>query len=101
MTTKWIISNLECKNTEGNTNIVTAIHWRIVGSIMIDEKLCNDDLCGVTEISEADPENFIEFQNLTENDIINWLGLHIDIADILVSLEDKIQHQTTTLKPPF
>lgn len=103
MTTKWIISNLECINNEINTNVVTIVHWRIFGTETIDEKLYVDELYGVTELENLETESFIEFENLTEADVVSWIEPYINIPDLMLSLTNRInaQHNSIQLKPPF
>ena len=103
MTTKWIIRNLECTTNESNANIVTAVHWRIFATETINEKVYNDEICGVTELENIESESFIEFGDLTETDIVSWLESCINVPDLMLSLTNRInsQNNSSQLKPPF
>lgn len=103
MTTKWVISNLECITNEINTNIVTIVHWRIIASETIGEKTYTDEVYGVTELKNLETESFIEFENLTETDIVNWIEPNINVPDLMLSLTNRInaQYNSIQLNPPF
>jgi hypothetical protein len=103
MTTKWLISNLECITDETNANIVTSVHWRLFATDTINGKLYRDELYGVTVLENLETKSFIQFEDLTETDVVNWLESCINVSDLMLSLTNRINAQANSpqLKPPF
>jgi hypothetical protein len=65
-----IIEALDCiPLLDGKTNIVSCIHWRVNGSDGIN----NVTTCGIETLTYQPNENYIPYENLTEEQIIAWL----------------------------
>lgn len=83
----WVITSLDCiVYKDGLNNIIKNIHWRYRGHY-------NDITCeqyGVHYIGEPNPIEFIEYENLTEEIIINWLENNIDVLQLKSTIESDI-----------
>ena len=56
---------------DGKTNIITAVNFEI---ICVDGEYTHNYFGDISV--EYDPDNFIEFNNLTEADVIAWVEAH-------------------------
>jgi hypothetical protein len=70
MTTEWNIVKLICKQTNnGLTNVVSSIQWEYKQT-KNDKSVTEKSICA---LGEADPNNFIPYQNLTKSQVVDWL----------------------------
>lgn len=89
----WVIRKLECTPSEnGLTNVVKTIHWTYQGQEQIEG--------GKTaEISNQYPllppssENYVNYSDLTESAVIEWLEVILDVNYLRFYIQDKIQKQ--------
>ena len=69
-TYKWTITMLECvPNDNGLENIVQTIRWKFSG----DDSVNCAEITGVTPIAQPNTTNFIQYNSLTEEQVITWL----------------------------
>lgn len=85
----WTISQLDCKiqdTVDGKElkNIVETIHWRYK---LTDEDI-TVELYDATSLFDIDVNNFIEYENLTKQNVIDWLTENLDIEDLQKHLND-------------
>ena len=78
---KWIVSSMDCtiKEQIGGkdlTDIVNTVHWRRQawegGSE--EEPTYFTDVYGALALDTADPDDFVEYKNLKEEDVQKWLN---------------------------
>lgn len=75
LTYTWRIDRLDVTPTHGElSNVVRKIHWRLFGN----DGTNTLDLYGDVPLSDADPENFTVYEDLTEGTVIGWLEAAID-----------------------
>jgi hypothetical protein len=88
---KWHISQMDSKIKEtidGQElqNVVNVVHWRY-------DAILNDyetEIYGTLELNGANPNDFILYENLTENDVITWLEDGLDVDNLQTILINKI-----------
>jgi hypothetical protein len=78
---QWAIKKLECVPLlEGNQNVVTSIFWELIGTD--GRNNISSIVSGKQEILYTQPESFVDFMNLTEKQVLNWLFVAIGEAHI-------------------
>tara|TARA_Y100000356_G_C11236928_1_gene278392 strand:- start:1060 stop:1392 length:333 start_codon:yes stop_codon:yes gene_type:complete len=88
---KWNISQMDCKIKEtidGQElhNVVNLVHWRY-DAILDDYET---EVYGALELNGANPNDFILYENLTENDVITWLEAGLDVDELQLNLINKM-----------
>ena len=88
---KWHISQMDSKIKEtidGQElqNVVNIIHWRY-DAILDDYET---EIHGTLELNGANPNDFILYENLTENDVITWLEDGLDVDELQMMLINKM-----------
>lgn len=92
---QWYIHNIECVKSQGDlTNIASTIHWNLSGN----DEGTTASVYGATTIPEADPNNFISFDDLTEAQVISWL--ESALGSTLDQYKTRIQAEIDQLKAP-
>jgi hypothetical protein len=108
----WIISSMDCKVQEGEmTDVVQTVHWRykateiIFGTSGSDDKTYTAETYGASSFGEPTPENFTDYNNLTETQVVGWLEGILDVPEMQINLTEQINLEITpvnvTLPPPF
>ena len=93
-TFKWTISVLNSRideTIEGQElhDVVNVIHWRYKGTRIVDDIPYEKETYGSLGV-EADPNDFILYENLTEDDVIGWLEDGLDITEMQENLNKGI-----------
>ena len=88
----WIIESLNCiPSLNGKTNVVCNVHWKVIGSDGTNKV----STYGAQEIAYNAQTEFHSYENLTEEEIIEWvknaLGTKVVTIENLVDklLSDK------------
>lgn len=107
MTTKyeWKIGQLEIvPSQDGLTNVVQSVNWSYNASQ--DDYVVSTQ--GQTILNEPDKSTFVEFDKLTENDVITWVKLRMGETllasyktNIDVLLQEKLAIKTKLVMPPW
>jgi hypothetical protein len=92
----WRIESLDCvPSTDGLTNVVANIHWRVNGS--------NDrftaSVYGNRLLKHSPNADFTAYDNLTEETVLGWLKDAIG-AEQVASIETNLDNQLDTLANP-
>jgi uncharacterized UPF0160 family protein len=68
----WKITGIKTKNNENLTNIIVQTYWKKIGTDENENSVVFD---GATpfDLSTVDPDNFISYENLTEEMVISWI----------------------------
>ena len=99
-TYKWTINALDAKiSHDSKDNVINTIHW---GYSAVD----NDDNTKVassigTHSVEYDKDNFTEYANIKESDVIAWLEAGLDVASMKTSLDAQIALQKAPVDKTF
>ena len=105
-TKQWQVAALDCKqDTEGLADVVSVIHWRKSATEVVGDKTYTGYNYGACLIAPPDEENFIAFEDLTEEEVISWLEATLDVNAIDASLDAQIETQknppVVTKKAPW
>jgi hypothetical protein len=74
---KWAISALDCAiSKDGLTNVVETIHWRYMGT---NENGVSCEKYGALPVGEPNPEEFVDYENLTVEVVSSWLESIMDM----------------------
>lgn len=87
----WNFWNFEIiKNQNTLTNIVKAIHWVYSGT---DENNITGEIRGVTHLLPPNENNFIDFENITQEWAMNIISNdeNIDIENMNIDIERQIE----------
>lgn len=98
----WTISALDGDKTLGaNSDVVTNIHWRLLGT---NEDGITGETYGSQAIGEPTSGSFIEFGDLTQEIVVGWLENVMDVQSykdrIQAQIDEKITPTTFTLPLP-
>lgn len=87
-TYNWQISALDAKITEGdNSNVIYTVHWRLQATDETGEY--QTDSYGTMSV-EYDPDNFIEYDDLTKEDVVGWLEAGLDVEEMKLRLDNEL-----------
>ena len=87
----WLISNLELKKQESLLkNVVITINWTLTAS---EGEYISREF-GATKLPAADPNSFIDFHNLTNNTLVNWIVENENVD----SLKQKLAHKIAEMQ---
>lgn len=85
---KWTISALDCAvSKDGLTNVVETIHWRYMGT---NENGVSCERYGALPVGEPNPEEFVDYENLTLEVISTWLESIMDMENLNQEILDCI-----------
>jgi hypothetical protein len=91
---QWIISQLNCAvELEGLPNVINVIHWRYNATKVEGDKTYFAETYGASNVSQPNPQTFIPYEDVTEQEIINWLEQILPIQAMQSSLEANIALQ--------
>ena len=93
----WTIANLERNTDDGG---VTVAHWRVTETEVVGE---GDDAVTYSAFSygtvgftpDADADGFINFDSLTEADVLGWVYEEVNQANTEAALAAEIAGQKT------
>ena len=83
----WEINKVDKTSTDNLSDVIETVHWYAEAT---------DDVHVVHEVGELtleapNSDRFIEFTNLTKQDIVDWLHANLDTGAIQSSLGIKLQ----------
>lgn len=81
----WTIAQVERKASNG---FVTAIHWRY--SLTDD---CDTVETYSVQSYSDEPEDFVPFEKITEEQVIKWLETSLDMEELNASLIDQLEEK--------
>jgi hypothetical protein len=91
---QWVISQLNCAvELEGLPNVINVIHWRYNATKVEGDKTYFAETYGASNVSQPNPQTFIPYEDVTEQEIINWLEQILPIQAMQSSLEANIALQ--------
>jgi hypothetical protein len=103
ITYTWNIGPLECIPSEnGLNNIVKVVHWRYIGN---DGNNHTSSVYGSVSVGDPDPNNFIQFANLTLDTVVSWITPKLDLNmlanNINIAIENEINPPVVNQSPPW
>ena len=71
-TYEWKLTGLKKQNTDSLDNVVVNTYWHVNA---VDETGCSGSFTGATPLplSDVDPNNFTNYENLTEEQVLDWV----------------------------
>ena len=71
----------------GFTNFITRVYWKRIAT---NENNISSSIVGYVEFNQRSSEEYLEYNNITEEDVISWLETHTNIDEINSILDTKI-----------
>jgi hypothetical protein len=91
---QWVISQLNCAvELEGLPNVINTIHWRYNATKTNADKTYFAEIYGSSNVSQPNPQNFTPYEDVTEQEVINWLEQILPVEDMKSGLEATIDLQ--------
>ena len=100
ITYSWEFNPLECvPSANGITNVVKTVHWRYHGT----DGTVNTSVYGSVGLESPDPDDYIQYANLTMNTVTEWVVSALAQSNTTVeSLQNSINTQITDIiNPPI
>jgi hypothetical protein len=92
-TYKWTIIQLDAKIHENNLdNVIYTVHWRYSAEDDSDPKIIKD-IIGTIGVKYNPDEPFIEYADLTKEDVVEWLVAKLDVDSMKSNLDQQIELQ--------
>lgn len=94
----WEITGLKRKDSSDMKNIIVQTYWKKVGT---DDDGHSGEFNGATPFdpSTADPDNFISYEDLTEEMVLDWIK-SVVVGDYEERVNKTIQEQIDLKKNP-
>ena len=90
---EWQKPILEKKLVDGSLeNVIQTVHWRYTGT----DNDISTDVYGALTLPAPDAENFIEWENMTNDKVFEWLESILDVEQ----LQNQISAQIEDIKNP-
>lgn len=96
---QWVISQLNCAvESDGLPNVINVIHWRYNATQVNGDKTYFANTYGSSSVAQPNPQNFIPYADVTEQEVINWLEQILPVEDMKTALENNIALQITPVE---
>lgn len=100
------ISPFRCRiNQNGLTNVIEIITWEVTQPTTVNGAVYDLTVKGTTKLPDADPNSFTNTDELTKDQVINWIETYSDVDGLLAKMAIVKQHQLTqtyiNIKPNF
>jgi hypothetical protein len=95
MTTfKWVISQLDTAPSEdGLTDVVKTVHWRYQSEQVDGDKTYNAEVYGAMGCATPSGTDFTAYDDLTYDQVCEWLEAGLDVQALETNLEAQIEYQ--------
>lgn len=90
ITYTWNIISVRKGTINGVENAIAGINWSLSG---VCDDGCSGILYGYTELDPIDPTDFIEWEDLTKEQLIAWLEFTTNSNGQRVAFESNVQLQ--------
>ena len=95
---KWNISAMDCKIKEGTLeNIVNFVHWRLNAF----NDIYNIETYGIANMPEPSSTNFTPYEDLTKEQVVQWLNNVLDVEKIKINLNKNLFLQEYPIEVSF
>lgn len=94
----WHISRLDAKiNQDEKSNVIYYVHWVLKGwddsEIDTNENPVYQKTIGGGCKLDAPTDSFIEYDNLTKENVVSWLENKLDVDELKQEIANKINQQ--------
>jgi hypothetical protein len=101
---KWTINNIKCySNYNGLNNIVKNVAWTFTCTDIDTNKTASVN--SNSEFSNPETENFIQYSDLTINNIISWIKTQFSVDNLKQELQNELSRlalpEETPVDLPF
>jgi len=99
----WKIHEMATMPTENNlTKVVKSCVW-VASALLIDNDKIFAEMSGEIEFTNPNPSNFVQYNNLTEQTVLNWVySADPNLKNLVENeLDARIQHQLKILNGPI
>ena len=84
----WRINAVDCYTSkDGLEKVAYNVHW----SYFATNGEHTASMIGVQSIGEPNPDNFVAFEDLTEDDVISWISAAMDVEQMQANLDKQIE----------
>ena len=84
----WRINAVDCYTSkDGLEKVAYNVHW----SYFATNGEHTASMIGVQSIGEPNPENFVAFEDLTEETVIAWIEAALDVETMKANLDKQIE----------
>jgi hypothetical protein len=91
---QFVISQLNCAvESEGLPNVINVIHYRYNATKVEGDKTYFAETYGASSVAQPNPQNFTPYEDVTEEEVINWLEQILPVEEMQLSLEANIDLQ--------
>ena len=91
------IESVDCHvEKDGLENVIFQVHWRYFAED--SESGFKVDTCGMSSVSDPDPENFTPVDQLNNSDVVSWLSSIVDVEDLKRILDQRLNELITPTK---
>ena len=94
-TYNWRIMQLDAKIHENDLdNVIYTVHWRYSAEDNSDEaNPIHADIIGTLGVTYNPDEPFIQYADLTKEDVVGWLEAGLDVENMKSNLDQQIELQ--------
>ena len=84
----WRINAVDCYTSkDGLEKVAYNVHW----SYFATNGEHTASMIGVQSVGEPNPDNFVAFEDLTEDDVISWISASMDVEQMQSNLDKQIE----------
>ena len=100
----WEIKKMEVVlNQDGLSNVVSNVDWRLIAKTKDGDYLAEH--YGKQYVSNPDADTFVDYEQLTKDKVVGWLGNILNVEQLKENLAHQIDLQinpiNAVLNPPF
>jgi hypothetical protein len=93
VTYSWNVNTMDVAPSANNlNNVVKVVHWRLIAS----DGTNSVDSYGSVSLEEPSQNDFVAFNNLTEQKVISWVESKINVTEV----KDNLNTQLAKLANP-
>lgn len=91
----WVINQLNCLvDQDGLQDVINVIHWTYNATEIDDEgKEWFASMYSTSNVEQPNPQNFVPYPDVTEDQVISWLEAILPVSDMQASLASNIYLQ--------
>ena len=84
----WKINAVDCYTSkDGLEKVAYNVHW----SFFATDGENNASMIGVQSVGEPNPDNFVPFDQLTEEQVVSWIAASMDVEQMQANLDKQIE----------
>ena len=84
----WKINAVDCYTSkDGLEKVAYNVHW----SYFATNGEHTASMIGVQSVGEPNPDNFVAFEDLTEENVIGWIEAALDVEAMKANLDKQIE----------